>query len=126
MDALKNNSILIVDDAVKESVISEFRKNSKLVDVKFISFSEFKKLYYFDYDKKTIFYLIKKYHYKYEVCLVYLKNLYYIEDKEYKSEKLKFLRDLKSELDEHDLLIYDEYFKSSLSKKIFMFIVRKR
>ena len=26
-------------------------------------------------DKKTIFYLIKKYHYKYEVCLVYLKNL---------------------------------------------------
>lgn len=26
MDALKNNSILIVDDAVKESVISEFRK----------------------------------------------------------------------------------------------------
>ena len=50
MDALKNNSILIVDDAVKESVISEFRKNSKLVDVKFISFNEFKKLYYFDYD----------------------------------------------------------------------------
>ena len=117
MDALKNNSILIVDDAVKESVISEFRKTSELVDVKFISFSEFKKLYYFDYDKKTIFYLIKKYHYKYEVCLVYLKNLYYIEDKEYKSEKLKFLRDLKRELDEHDLLIYDEYFKSSLSKK---------
>ena len=52
MDALKNNSILIVDDAVKESVISEFRKNSKLVDVKFISFSEFKKLYYFDYSKR--------------------------------------------------------------------------
>ncbi len=76
--------------------------------------------------RKTIFYLIKKYHYKYEVCLVYLKNLYYIEDKEYKSEKLKFLRDLKSELDEYDLLIYDEYFKSSLSKRIFMFIVRKR
>ena len=41
MDALKNNSILIVDDAVKESVISEFRKTSELVDVKFISFSEF-------------------------------------------------------------------------------------
>ena len=35
MDALKNNSILIVDDAVKESVISEFRKNSKLVDSAF-------------------------------------------------------------------------------------------
>ena len=48
MDALKNNSILIVDDTVKESVISEFRKSNELVDVKFISFSEFKKLYYFN------------------------------------------------------------------------------
>ena len=62
MDALKNNSILIVDDAVKESVISEFRKTSELVDVKFISFSEFKKLYYFDYDKNTLFCGGEKYH----------------------------------------------------------------
>ena len=120
--SIESNSILLIDDILKDEVISLIRNNNKLIDVKFITFTEFKKSFCFNYDKKTIYYLMNKYGYKYEVCKVFLDNMYYIKDVNYESEKLEFLRKLKSELDDNILLIYDEYFKEFVrGKKIYVY-----
>lgn len=117
---IENNSIIITDDINKNNII--LKTKERLNNVKIITFSEFKNKYFFLYDNKTIYYLMNKYGYKYEVCLVYLKNLYYIENKIYKSDKLNFLKDLKNELDKENLLIYNNLFKEYIStKKIYVY-----
>ena len=117
---LEDNSILIVDNKNKNKIISKYRKELK--KVKIITFNEFKNKYTFSYDNRTIYYLMKKYGYKYEVCLVYLNNLYYINDKKYSNNKLQFLKNLKDELDEQKLLIYNNLFKRFIrSKKIYVY-----
>lgn len=117
---LEDNSILIVDNKNKNKIISKYRKELK--KVKIITFNEFKNKYTFSYDNRTIYYMMKKYGYKYEVCLVYLNNLYYINDKKYSNNKLQFLKNLKDELDEQKLLIYNNLFKRFIrSKKIYVY-----
>ena len=117
---LEDNSILIVDNKNKNKIISKYR--NELKKVKIITFNEFKNKYTFSYDNRTIYYMMKKYGYKYEVCLVYLNNLYYINDKKYSNNKLQFLKNLKDELDEQKLLIYNNLFKRFIrSKKIYVY-----
>lgn len=117
---LEDNSILIVDNKNKNKIISKYR--NELKKVKIITFNEFKNKYTFSYDNRTIYYMMKKYGYKYEVCLVYLNNLYYINDKNYSNNKLQFLKNLKDELDEQKLLIYNNLFKRFIcSKKTYVY-----
>ena len=67
--------------------------------------------YYFSYTDDTIYYLMKKYNYNIDVCKVYLNNLYMIDiNKEYNSSKLNFLRDLKKELIDNNLLVFNNGF----------------
>jgi ATP-dependent helicase/DNAse subunit B len=117
LDYIEDDSVIVVPGEIKNQVVRDIREKFGLKNIKFITISEFQSKYYFSYDKKAINYLMKKYGWKYEVCLVYLKNLYYVENKKYKYEKLNFLNDLKSELDNLGLLIYSPYFKKSLEGK---------
>ena len=77
---IENNTILIVPNKLKKEVL---KKIKKLINFKIISLEEFVKNYYFDYDNKTIHYLMNKYNLKYEVVNIYLKNIYYVENKDY-------------------------------------------
>jgi len=101
---IKNNSIIICNNDYKKQILKNI---NKLINIKFMSMNEFIKSYYFDYDEKTILYIIKNYNTKYEIALEYLKNIYYIEDKKYNSEKLDFLVNLKKELINNNLLIFN-------------------
>ena len=79
---------------------------------------EFIDNYYFSYDDKTLYYLMDKYHFNLDVCRVYLSNLYGIDvDKDYSNNKLIFLRDLKKELIENNLLYFNPAFKEYLKDK---------
>jgi ATP-dependent helicase/DNAse subunit B len=114
IDKLKNNTILVVNNNIKNEIIEIIREKS-LLNIKFMTLEELKKNYYFTYDEKTIYYLINKYHYKYDVAVKYLNNLIYIDSsKEYQDDKLKFLSKLKQELDQNNLLKYNKLFISSL------------
>lgn len=117
LNFIEDNTIVVVPNIIKNKVIESVRRNIGLKDIKFMSILEFQRQFYFTYDNKTIYYLMNKYHWKYEVCLVYLKNLYYVEDKKYNYEKLSFLNNLKQELDKENLLIYDNFFRKSLKNK---------
>ncbi len=114
---IEDGAIVVLPGGIKNKIIEEIRGKNGLKDIKFISIQDFQKQFYFTYDNQAIYYLMKQYCWKYEVCLVYLKNLYYIEDKEYSYEKLNFLRDLKGELEQKGLLVYHPFFRESLKKK---------
>ena len=113
---IKKESIIITENIYKERILNEMNNSKELLQFHFMTMNEFIKKYTFDYSYKAILYLMKKYHFKCEVAIKYLDNIYYIEDREYKSKKLKFLKNLKNELDKEGLLIYNSLFKEYIKK----------
>lgn len=111
---LDKNSIIICNNNYKIQILKNI---NKLINIKFINMSEFIKSYLFDYDEKTILYLIKNYNISYEIALEYINNLYYIEDKKYNDEKLDYLVKIKKELIDNNLLIFNNKFKKYIKDK---------
>ena len=113
-----NNCVIILKDKTKESFL---KKINKLINVKIITLNELKRKYFFDYDEETICYICDKYNVIYDVAKIYLENLYYVSDKD-KSSKMKFLSDLKDDLDSMHLLYYNDMFMSYLnSNKVILY-----
>ncbi len=104
------DNIIICNNSIKESLLKE---NKELNNNKYYTLSEFIKNLCFDYDYKTILYVMKKYNVKYSVAEEYLDNLIYIEDKKYNIEKLDFLVDLKKDLIDNKLLIFNPTFNTN-------------
>lgn len=102
-----NNCIIILKDKSKESFL---KRITKLINVKVITLTEFKKKYFFDYDEETICYVCNKYNVIFDVAKIYLENLYFVSDK-VNSNKMSFLKDLKADLDSKCLLYYNDMFK---------------
>lgn len=118
MEKLENNLLIICPNEQKIKILDKIEKENKLYNLKFMTKQEYLSNYFFSYDDKAIFYLMKKYHYKVDVCKVYLKYLYVIdEEKKYKNKKLIFLQNLKKELKQQNLLEYNPSFKEYLTTK---------
>lgn len=111
---IENDSIIICNNSYKNQILKSI---NKLINIKFYTMDEFKKKYIFDYDYNTILYIINKYNVKYSIALLYINNLYYIENNDYEYGRLKFLFELKNDLLEHNLLIIDNHFRKSISNK---------
>lgn len=110
--------LIICPTEEKNKILNKLQEQTKLYNIKFMSIEEFKSNYFFSYDEKAIYYLMKKYSYNIDVCKVYLNNLYVIDvDKIYKSEKLNFLRKIKQELINKDLLYFNNSFKKYINRK---------
>lgn len=110
--------LIICPTEGKNKILNKLQEQTKLYNIKFMSIEEFKSNYFFSYDEKAIYYLMKKYSYNIDVCKVYLNNLYVIDvDKIYKSEKLNFLRKIKQELINKDLLYFNNSFKKYINRK---------
>ena len=114
LDNMSNNSIIICNSNYKIQILKSI---NKLINIKFLSMNEFIKSYLFDYDEKTILYLIKKYNINYEIALEYINNLYYVEDKKYSNDKLNYLVDIKKDLIDNNLLIFNNKFKRYIKDK---------
>ena len=111
---IDNNTILVTNN-INRTILS-VRDSSKFLNVKFMTLNDLRNNYYFFYDKKTIFYLMNKYNYDYDVCIEHLNNLYYVNDK-LNNDKVNFLINLRKELDNNNLLIYNDLFKDYLRDK---------
>ena len=106
---IKKETLIICNNSFKQKVLSL----NKLINIKFMTMEEFNKKYCFDYDENTILYVINKYKVTYEIAELYIKNIYYVENKKY-NNKLDFLVKLKQELIDNNLLIYNDNFKKYL------------
>lgn len=111
---VEDNTILIVPNNIKKNIL---RNIKKIINFKILSLEEFIKKYYFDYDKKTIYYLMTRYNLKYEVANMYLKNLYNVELKVYKHQKLNRLVKIKKELLDNNLIKENKEFKKYIKNK---------
>ena len=114
LDEIKDGSIVICNNSYKDKVLKNVKK---LINIKFMSMSEFIKSLYFDYDEKAILYVIKKYKVKYDIARYYLDNLIYILEPSYDRDKMKFLLNLKKELINNNLLIFNTRFKNYIKGK---------
>ena len=108
-----DNKILIINDNTKSSLLRLINKSEKLLNIKIITLSELKKKYFFDYDNETIYYVCKKYNVIPSIAKIYLDNLYYIDDID--NDKVRFLNDIKKDLEENNLLIKNKLFKNYLN-----------
>ncbi len=110
--------IIICPNEYKLRVLEDLNKDNILHNYKFMSREEFLKNYYFDYDENALFYLINKYNYNLDVAKVYLKNMYVIDiNKDYKSSKLKLLKELKIDLISNNLLKFNNIFREYIKDK---------
>lgn len=105
-------TIIITNQNTKKEIL--FEHNHILWQHKIYTLAEFKKLYYFNYDNETVFYITQKYKVNPEIAKIYLENLYKVKDKKYKSKKLNFLVSLKKELIENRLISINNIFLESL------------
>lgn len=106
IDNIKNKTLIITTVENKNKILLNL---NKLYDIKFMTKEDFLKKYLFDYNEETIYYIMKKYNVNYDICKIYLNNLYFVNS--FISKKTEFLYNLKQELIDNNLLIFDDLFK---------------
>ncbi len=113
---LKDNTLVICPNSQKERILNYLSENKLIINIKLMTKEEYKKNYLFDYDEKAVYYLYSVKHMLPANGQEILDNLYYIdENKQYKSEKLNYLVEIKKELIDKELLIYNPLFKRNLN-----------
>ena len=114
----QDNLLIVCPNEEKMRILDELNKETGTYDIKFMTKEEYKRNYYFSYDEKAYFYLLQKYHYNLDVAKVYLESLYLIDEtKTYTKKRLNFLKNLKIELKEHNLIEEKPGFKDYIKKK---------
>ena len=108
---------MICNNDVKKMLLLENEKSRELNPIKFMNKHDFINHYFFSYDYKTIYYVMKNYQVPYSIAKEYIHYLYVVEDKNYKSHKLCFLRDLKKDLEKNHLLYFSKPFQVSIQNK---------
>ena len=121
LNHLGKETIVVTNYNYKEELLKDLSRDNNFYNISFLSMKEFLNRYYFSYDYKAIYYLMNKYNLKYDVADLYLKNIYYIEDKIYNNSKLDRLVSIKKELKEENLLTFDKYFKDYIKDKKIIF-----
>ena len=113
---INDNTLIITDSSNKSKILKKISSFNKLINIKIITVNELLKSFYFDYDEKAIYYLVKKYNIKPSVARIYIKNMYYVDNSNSNS-KINKLYELKMELLDNNLLITNKYFKDYLDSK---------
>ena len=113
---LCDNLLIICPNSYKLAILKYLNDNKLIFNIKFMTILEYKKHLLFDYDVNAVHYLVKK-GMKVDNAITILNNLYYIENKKYNNSKLDYLVNIKKELDNNNLLIYDNLFSKVLKRR---------
>ena len=112
----ENAKIIVCPPAEKIRILQSFSYAKEILPITFYTKEEFYQKYFFSYDENTIYTLMKNYHLQYDICLLYLKWMRVVDiQKEYSLEKLEFLRKIKKDLINQNLLFFHPAFLSSLA-----------
>ena len=110
-----NNTLLICPNSYSRKVLECISDRKEIVDVKLMDLNQYKRNYYFDYDIKTIKYLVDNYNLSISNAKQIINNLYYIdENNKYDNKKLDELVKYKKELIENKLLYFNPLFKKEI------------
>lgn len=100
-EKLNNNDIVITNNKIK--ILKYLNNQNKMLNLKIMTKQEFINDYFGYVDERAIYYLVKKYNYKYEIAKMYLDNFL-------------FNQKLKEELIENNLVNYKPLFKKSIKR----------
>lgn len=100
---LKNGDIVITNIYIKEKILLYLSNNKIILDLNIMTLREFINKYNGYYNEEAIYYLMKKYDYKYEVAKKYLDNFNFIDS-------------VKKELIDNNLLIDYSDFKNKIKR----------
>lgn len=115
---MENEILIICPNEEKIRILEKVNSEDKFYNIKFMTKNEFINNYYFSYGDEALHYLLEKYKFNLDVARVYLNNLVVIDiDKDYKSQKLNFLKKLKQELIDNNLLKFNPNFKNYIKNK---------
>lgn len=108
--------IFVTPNSTKLQILND---NSNLfLNIKYMSLDEYKKNYFFNYNNKTIDYLMTKYNYNLDFAKIVLNNLYVIDlEKKYNSSKLVNLQEIKKDLIDNNYLEFNPLFKNYIKNK---------
>ena len=113
-EEIEKYSLVIMPSLLKKEFLLTMSRKKKLVSSKIMTKDEFKRHYFFDYDEKTIFYCMEKYQLKYDIVLEYLQAMYALNTKDLSTNKLRFLKEMRDDLEKKQLLIFDPFFLNGL------------
>ncbi|MFQ8643777.1 MAG: PD-(D/E)XK nuclease family protein [Bacilli bacterium] len=105
IEHINNNDLVIAPLNIKNQILKEVSNKKLILNINFMTLEEFKDNYFGSYKPGAIYYLMKKYKFKYEIALTYLNNIFYNYD---------LLKPYYEELKEHNLIQKNELFKKSL------------
>ena len=83
---LRNNDLVITNSNIKEKILLNITESKKIISIKIMTLKDFKNKFFGYYDERAIYYLMKKYNYKYNVAIKCLENVNF--NKELKDELL--------------------------------------
>ena len=111
-------NLIITPNSNKIRLLDRFNNDKELHNIKFMTKKEYLDNYYYSYDDKTIMYLLKKYQLNIDIIKEYLSYMNIIDiNKEYKSNKINNLKNIKIELLNNNLLYENKYFKEYIKDK---------
>ena len=115
-DFLEDNLLIICPNSYKLAILKYLSDYKLILNIKFMTMEEYKKSIQFDYGIEAIHYLKNK-GMKVENAITIINNLYYIENRKYNNSKLDYLVNIKKELDNNNLLIYDNLFNKIIKRR---------
>lgn len=121
LESINNDTIIVCSNDNKKKILKKINEYRKLFSIKFLTLNELYNLYYFDYDKKTIYYVMNEYNVKYEVAKTYLDSLIYLDKDSYQNEKLSNLLNIKKFVLDNNLLIKSNSFIHNIKNKDIIF-----
>ena len=117
-----DNTILVIPNNIKSKVLDYLNSSDDIFNIKIINLEELLDSFLPCYSNETIYYMMKKYNLKYDVCLTYLDNIKYIDDSKKNIKKIDKLLEIKNDLLDNKLLFYDDNLKRYYeSRKIIIY-----
>lgn len=116
---VSKNAIMVVPNDIKIQVLKKF--HTDLNNVKIMTLAEWKSKFYFSYDEHAVYYLMKKYHYCYDIAVMYLERMYEVGNDTFGIKKIEKIIELKKELIKEGLLTKPLNFKKYLKGKNIIF-----
>ena len=125
MDFIKNikeDSILLIPNNIKEKVLEYINNKKLLVNIKIMSFKDLLNGIYYSYTNEAIWEIMKSEDTTFETAKDFLNNTYYLNGEKEENDKIQKIKSIKEKLDKKSLLIKDPLFIDLLKSKNKLFV----